>query len=181
MVETIMAWTTHSPVTLVDWLKFLAVVLPPGVLMALIAFASGGRNPAAVMYRRSLSVAEDGYWGRGFKLTIFVLGETIFYQGIGMTYAVDYYGKNAEILVCALGIGIVQGFLPPHHHLPAQTRVAAVIGSFVLSLVFLKCGGWDATWASVRSAIIITFLAHLVPVVIITLAFVYRGNQRGKR
>jgi hypothetical protein len=132
------------------------------------------------MYERSLTVAEDGHWGRGWKLTLFVLGETLVYQGFGMTYAVDHFGASIELLLAAAAIGTVQGFLPPHHHLPVQTRVAAVFGSFILSLIFLKCGGWSSAWTSIRDALVITWLAHLIPVGILSAVFAYNHKVQVK-
>lgn len=178
MIETIMIWLKHRPETLNDWLELSLTIFVGGILMTVIAFVHGGNNPAAVMYERSLTVAEDGHWGRGWKLALFVLGETLVYQGFGMTYAVDHLGASVELLLAAAAIGIVQGFLPPHHHLPVQTRFAAVFGSVILSLIFLKCGGWESTWTSIRNALVITWLAHLVPVVILSIVFTY--NHKGQ-
>ena len=180
MIEEIMTWLKHEPTSLNDWLELASVVLMGGILMAGIAFAYGGSNPAAVMYERSLTISEDGFWGRGWKLALFVLGETLVYQGFGMTYALDYFGTSVELLLAAGAIGILQGFLPPHHHLPVQTRVAAVFGSFILSLIFLKCGGWNSTWTSIRDALVIPWLAHLVPVAILSPVFAYNHKGQAK-
>ena len=141
MIETIMAWLKHEPQNYSDWMELTIVTVMGGIAMAGIAFAHGGNNPAATMYERSLTISEDGQLGRVWKLTLFVLGETIFYQGLLMTAAVHYAPGNASVIASAVLVAIAQGFLPPHHHLPVQTRIAACFGGFILSLIFLKCGG----------------------------------------
>ncbi|MBI2612251.1 hypothetical protein HYW59_00330 [Candidatus Kaiserbacteria bacterium] len=179
MIETIMEWLRHEPTSLDDWLELTAVALMGGIAMAGIAFAHGGSNPAAVMYERSLTVSEDGQMGRAWKLTLFVLGETIFYQGILMTATVYYSADDLNVIASAVAVAIAQGFLPPHHHLPMQTRIAACLGGFILSLIFLKCGGWQNTWPLIHArAFIATWLAHLVPVTVLSAVFAYNHRNR---
>ena len=178
-MQTLLAWLRHQPTNLSDWLELVVIVIMGGLFMAGVAFAQLGRNPAAVMYERTLTVAEDGHWGRGWKLVLFVMGETVLYQGIGLTFAVYYFRADSAVLLSARGIATAQALLPPHHHLPAQTRVAVWFGALILSLIFLKCGGWENTWPMLNAkALIITWIAHLVPVAIISIAFAMHWDRK---
>lgn len=167
----LIGYTTHPPGSVGDWIELLEIAVMGGLVMAGIAFVHGGKKALKVIIERSVAFSEDGFFGRFWKLNIFVLGETIVYQGFGMTYSVDYCGQNTGILLSAAVIGVAQGLLPPHHHLPIRTRIAAMFGSFVLSLIFLKCGGWGSTWPEIREGLIVAWLAHLVPVGILSALF----------
>ena len=179
-VPMVTAWIRYKPQNVDDYLEVFKIALYFGAVMAGIGFAQLGANPIKVLYDRTHAVAEGKFWGPLWKLVLFVFGEDYFYRGLGITGIVYLFdGNEYAILACAFLISIACGFLPPHHNLPVQTRIAVIPGVFFLSLIYLKCGGWENTWPYVNIiALAITTLVHLPPVLILTAAYEYARRKQ---
>jgi len=168
-----MAWMRHKPQNAHDYVEIAGLALIFGAVMAGIGFLQLGTNPTKAMYERSHAVADGKFFSPLWKLLLFVFGEDFFYRGLGMSYAVHIFqGDEVSVLVSAALISVACGFLPPHRYLPMQTQVAIMPGVFFLSLLYLKCGGWETAWPFIDAgALLITTAVHLVPVLVLTTAF----------
>src|SRR3989344_4851973 len=167
------AWLFIKPESLDDFLGMGKVALYFGAIMALIGFLQLGANPVKIMFERSHAVADGKFFSPLWKLLLFVFGEDIFYRGLPLSAAVSFFdGDPACVLATAVVISIVCGLLPPHRYVPLQTQVAVMPGVFFLSLIYLKCGGWESAWPFVNgNALLIMTAVHAPPVLILTTAF----------
>lgn len=171
MSHMIIEWLRHEPQDIRDWIDLLKVLVSFCALMTLLGFVLLGKNPAAAMYERSKTVVENSPFGAAWKFMLFVLGEEAFYRFGGLFIAVYLFPEDLyAVLMCAAGISIAFGFLPPHNVMPLGVRVIVACGGFFLSLLYLKCGGLNGDYPK---ALLVSTTAHLVPSSIFSLAFAY--------
>lgn len=173
----LMSWLKQEPTNLEDYLELAVIFLFFGVVWACIGFVQLGRNPAAALYERTKTTIENGPFGSAWKFFLFVAGEEATYRLGGLVITTYFFRNEYVVLACAAIISVAFGLLPPHNVLPMRTKVAVMLGGFILSLVYLKCGGWNGDHIK---ALLFATIAHLIPSGILTAAFEYDRRGRSK-
>ncbi len=171
MIELAIDWFKQEPVHLRDYIDLFVLIFFFGVVFAAIGFLQLGRRAGGLMYDRTRTLVEHGKIGAVSKLVIFVVGEETLYRYFGVGGAVYLFPDSSwAVLAAAVAISVPFGLLPPHNVLPLRTRVAVIIGGFILSLLYLKCGGWQG---EPFKPLLFTIGAHLWVSSIITASFAY--------
>lgn len=171
MVELAMGWFKQEPVELREYIDLFVLIFFFGVIFAAIGFLQLGRHAGGLMYDRTRTLVEHGKFGAVVKLVIFVVGEETVYRYFAVGGAAFLFAGNGwAVLAAAVATSVPFGLLPPHNVLPPRTRVAVIIGGFLLTLLYLKCGGWQG---EPFKPLLFTIGAHLWVSSIITGAFAY--------
>lgn len=172
--------------TAIDYLKapvqsewyslWLAVIILCGATFPLFAFFLIGKNPGDAMWRRSHAFAEHGVCSAYIKLIIFNIGEETLCRG-GLEI-VQWYLNDWQVIGAAIIISGVSGFfMPPHNEFPIKMRVVVWFGGLILSLVFLKSGGWDGTGKIPVMPLLFVIAGHVCATTVMAVAFAWHYRR----
>ena len=139
---TMMAWLKQEPALFTEYLILVFFLLAFGALMAGIGFIQLGPSAVDAAWRPSRAVRDHSNPGAVYKLVVFVVGEEMIYRCLPLTGAVVLGLSDWQVLSVAAVSSSIFGFVPPHSSFPVRTRIVIAFGGVILSLVYLKCGGW---------------------------------------
>lgn len=118
-------------------------------LAIVIAFFCAVGAPHAVSYFQLAAIPEIAHFAwrlhrnplnAHWTLLMFVVAEDLIFRAAPIAWACRYLKPGAVLFVAGLA-SIVFGF-GPHYFLPISVKVGVTLGGMVLSLIYLKCGGW---------------------------------------
>lgn len=171
MGQLVMEWLKKEPTELQEYLELCVLIFFFGIIFAGIGRLQLGNNPGDVMFRRTLTVVEHGGFAAACKMALFVVGEECIYRYYLQGEAARHLESDWLVLASAVPISVLFAVMPPHNVLPGRTRAFVALGGFILSLLYLKCGGWHD--ANPRKALLFVIAAHLWVTGLIAIAFVY--------
>ncbi len=171
MSQFIMDWLRSEPIEFRDFAIIAVEIFCFGIVFAAIGFVQLGKLAGGAMFTRTYTIREHGLFASAVKMSVFVLGEECLYRYLGLELCIRLFENEWMVLSTALIISLGFGFAPPHNVLPLKTRLAVALGGFLLSLLYLKCGGWQA--GNPMKPLLIVFAAHLWVSGIIVVTFWY--------
>lgn len=174
MGQLVMEWLKKEPTELQEYIVLCVMIFFFGILFARIGRLQLGKNPGEKMFRESLALAEHELFGAACKLAIYTVGQDCVCWLFLLGSSAQMLGRGWTV-VAAVPISVLFTFMPPHTAVGKKTTLAAIAcGGFILSLLYLKCGGWNGY--SVR-ALAITSVAHLWVTGLIAVAYYQNKNK----
>lgn len=172
-------WLWHEPHGLREWLIFgFRDALIFCLLLAVLLFALLGRNPAKVMYDRTYTAVENTTLGSAWKFLTFIKGENTMFLFWGTYIVLLISLENMQILIASvICLAVAWGFAPPHNVLNWKVKILVSCGAFLLTLIYLKCGGLQGHY---HQAMFVAGVAHFIPSSIITIAYERERRRRKK-